>query len=712
MKKLNLKYLIAGSVSLITSVVYLFSLQNDFVLWDDDHYVYNNPHIRSFNLNFLKWAFTTFHAANWHPLTWISHALDYAIWGLNPLGHHLTNIILHAVNAFIVVVLVLRLVEASKQESLPASGGATGDQGVQTGKPASSHYTPLIVAGVTGLLFGIHPIHVESVAWVAERKDLLCALFFLLSIMSYVKYAANIPQSAKRIAHRANNIYFAFTQRAVLFALCFFILALMSKPMAVSLPVVLLLLDWYPFGRIRSVKTFLGALTEKIPFIAFSLVSSVLTVLAQKSEGAMAMMEVVPLSARALVAAKALAAYLWKMLVPVNLVPYYPYPTPEEVTLSSPGYLLPVLVVAGITVASLAMAPRKKLLPALWGYYVATLLPVLGLVQVGDQAMADRYSYLPGIGPFLFAGLAVAWLLRKHLAEKRGLSYKVAAIVVCLLVIGFLSYRSVLQIGIWKNGITLWSYVIEKEPGRVPMAHINRGVVSMDKGDMEKAGDDFDRAIAINPLAYKAHNNRGLVFLAMKQYDKAMEAFREALDINPSYVDAYFNRGLAFTASGRPNEAIEDFNKAIALRPSDGDAYYRRGLVFLGTEEYDKAIEDFNRAIALNSAYYLVYTNLGVAYGKTGRVDEALQALSKSISLKPDNPSAYNNRAFTYYRMGRHEEALKDLDTLIQLDQNDAPSYINRGNLHIAMGRKELAVADFRKACDLGNAEGCSLLKR
>jgi len=231
----KLIYYLAGSVSLVTFILYLTALRNDFVEWDDNMYVFENPHIRSLNPSFFLWAFSTFYAGNWHPLTWISHALDYAVWGLNPLGHHLTNILLHAVNAFLVVVLVLRLMEARKPASSPASGGATGDQGLQAGKLTSSHYSPLIVAGVTGLLFGIHPIHVESVAWVAERKDLLCALFYLLSIMAYVKYAANIPQSAKRREHRANNIYFAFTQRAMLFALCFFILALLSKPMAVSL---------------------------------------------------------------------------------------------------------------------------------------------------------------------------------------------------------------------------------------------------------------------------------------------------------------------------------------------------------------------------------------------------------------------------------------------------------------------------------------------
>jgi len=275
---------LAASVSCITFFIYLFSLRNGFVMWDDNVYIVNNPSIRSFNLDFLQWAFTAFHASNWHPLTWISHALDYAIWGLNPLGHHLTNIILHAVNTFFVVVLVARLVGFITPQS-----AISNQPSAKTGPRFTTHVSQftLIAAGVTGLLFGIHPIHVESVAWVSERKDLLCALFFLLSIMSYVKYATALSshgaqgigqEEAKGMGHR-NTTQRAESkeQRAVpsmryapgplLYALGFFALALMSKPMAVSLPVVLLLLDWYPFGRIRSVKTFLAALTKKSPLL-------------------------------------------------------------------------------------------------------------------------------------------------------------------------------------------------------------------------------------------------------------------------------------------------------------------------------------------------------------------------------------------------------------------------------------------------------------
>jgi hypothetical protein len=240
------QFLLAGGVSLLTFLVYLFSLRNKFVLWDDNRYVYENPHIRSFGVGFLKWAFSSFYAANWHPLTWISHALDYAIWGLNPLGHHLTNSVFYGVNTFIVVLLVLKLMENYKGRTGFLDGGGR-----------------LLVAGTTGLLFGLHPIHVESVAWVAERKDLLCTLFFLLSIMAYINYAGAIVTESTE-----NSVVSHVFSKKYLLAFGLFIFALLSKPMAVSLPFVLLILDWYPLERIQSLKSFKTALAEKAPFFA------------------------------------------------------------------------------------------------------------------------------------------------------------------------------------------------------------------------------------------------------------------------------------------------------------------------------------------------------------------------------------------------------------------------------------------------------------
>ncbi len=332
MNKRHVKYYLALFVSLITFAIYLSALRNDFVNWDDDIYVYANYHIRSLNWKFIMWAFSSFHAGNWHPLTWISHALDYAVWGLNPMGHHLTNIILHAINTFIVVLLCIKLLEMWKERWMPDEASTFLNE-----------RRTMIAAGVTGFLFGLHPLHVESVAWVSERKDLLCGLFFLLSIMAYASYRSYT------------------TYKTYIFSLFFFILALLSKPMAVSLPVVLLILDWYPFGRIRSLKSFSVACVEKLPFVVLSFISSILTIMAQRTEGAMEMTVVVPLWARMLVAANAFVTYLGKMVAPAGLSPYYPYPTQQEVTLLLPRYLIAVLGVVGITATLLVFANKRRL---------------------------------------------------------------------------------------------------------------------------------------------------------------------------------------------------------------------------------------------------------------------------------------------------------------------------------------------------------------
>jgi protein O-mannosyl-transferase len=426
-KKRNLDYYLAVSVSLLTFIVYLASLQNEFVAWDDPEYITNNPYIRLFGLDLFRWAFSAFYSANWHPLTWISHALDYAVWGLNPLGHHLTNNILHAVNTFLVVLLVARLIEATTPPPPCQVGELVGDKssptvsgGVAEGRGGKwnegllhhslftfhiSHFS-LIAAGVTGLLFGLHPLHVESVAWVSERKDLLCAMFFLLSIMMYAKYVVTTSTTFRQVF---NKHY--------LFSLCFFFLALLSKPMAVSLPVVLLILDWHPFGRVRSLKTFWPAVVEKLPFVVLSLISSVLTILAQKGSEALFMMEVTPLSSRGTVAAKSLVAYLGKIMLPLHLSPFYPYPL--DVTFFSMDYLLPFFLVIGITILCLGLSRKQKMYLSAWSFYVVTLVPVLGIVQVGRQSMADRYTYLPSLGPFLVIGLGVAWVLTRTASSRQ-----------------------------------------------------------------------------------------------------------------------------------------------------------------------------------------------------------------------------------------------------------------------------------------------------
>jgi len=384
----------------------------------------------------------------------------------------------------------------------------------------------LIAAATTGLLFGLHPLHVESVAWVSERKDLLCAVFFLLSILSYLKYSeteafiqtneSNPLPCPPFLKGGKGGLW-----KSYLLSLVFFILALLSKPMAVTLPLVLLILDWYPLRRINSLKTFKTAFVEKLPFIALSIASSIATVLAQRAGGALETMEVTPLYTRMLVATKSLMAYLWKMVVPLDLNPFYPYP--KEASLFSLEYIASIVLVVGITAMCIAAAGKRRLWLSVWGYYVIMLLPVLGIVQVGLQSMADRYMYLPSLGPFLLIGLAGArgWELIERQGKRRSAA-RILIVSSAVFVIVLLSYATFKQIGIWRSSIVFWSYVVEKEPERIPVAYYNRAIAFDKAGAPARAIADYDKAIALKPSDYKAFNNRGLVFEKMGLLDRAI----------------------------------------------------------------------------------------------------------------------------------------------------------------------------------------------
>jgi tetratricopeptide (TPR) repeat protein len=580
MKRQLSKYYLAGAVSLGTFIIYLSSLRNEFINWDDIGYVVDNPHIRSLDFSFLKWSFFHFYASNWHPLTWISHAVDYALWGSNPFGHHLTSIILHAVNTFLVVLLVVKLADASRDSAV------IGDTSVFTDRRAI-----LIAAGVAGVLFGLHPLHVESVAWISERKDLLCALFFLLSIMTYSRY--------ETVAKAEREIKRACLGRWYLFTIGCFILALLSKPMAVSLPLVLLLLDWYPFGRIRSLRTFRIAFIEKLPFFALSIVSSVLTFLAQKSRGAVASAELMALSTRLLVAFRSLIMYLWKMILPLNLAPYYPYQ--RNVSLLSLKYLLAVVLVIGITLICIVLFKKRKLFLAAWGYYVVTLLPVIGVVQVGQQAMADRYTYLPSLGPFLIAGLAAAWGYKKvRTLEKWGRLVRLLGVATAIAVVFSLSYLTFEQIGVWNNSIRFWSYAIDKEQG-VPLLFYQRGYAFFTKGRFDRAIADFSRAVELYPSFDKAYMMLGASYGEVGLLDKAIENSSKAIMINPDAYMAYNDRAVVYLLTRQYDNALGDFNKAIELNRSYALPYLNRGRLFLERGNRMLAMADFQKACELGN---------------------------------------------------------------------------------------------------------------
>ena len=654
------RFSLAFSIAVGTAILYLPVLRGGFVGWDDAGYVVENYHIRALNLTFLRWAFTTYTEGNWHPLTWISHALDYNLWGLDPRGHHLTNLILHALVTLLVGLVAMRLVAVD------------GRRGAAPGSASCEGWT-LTAGGVTAVLFGIHPVHVESVAWTSERKDLLCALFFLASVLAYARFAERSSQPGLRGLRAAPWAYSL--------SLLGCALALLSKPMAVSLPCVLFILDAYPFGRVGSWRATLRAAAEKIPFALLAAGTAALTVAAQQARGALAWTDVYPLPTRLLVGARALFVYLRKMALPIDLLPYYPYPT--DVSLLRPGYLLPLVLGIAVTGMALARGRTQPLWLAAWSYYLVTLLPVLGIVQVGAQAMADRYAYLPSLAPFLVAGVSAAWAhARLRRASARGAT--VVAIAAALCVTAALSILTWRQIAVWRSSVSLWGEVIAKEPSRVPFAYNNRGRAYFDLGQLEEAIADYTKAIELSA----ATRRPGLISW-----------------------QPYFNRGVALLENGEAARALADFESVLAFRPIS-QAYYMRGTAQDRLGRTDAARQDYERTIAMDPTFVAAYVSLGVLHGRAGAFERAMRLFEQAIAIDPNHPLAYANRGFAYAIRGERDRALRDFDIALRLDPVNPGIYENRARLHLRDNDTARALSDFRRACELGAQDACVAVER
>jgi tetratricopeptide (TPR) repeat protein len=360
----------------------------------------------------------------------------------------------------------------------------------------------------------------------------------------------------------------------------------------------------------------------------------------------------------------------------MNLIPFYPYP--REVSLFSFGYLSPILLVIAITTGCIILAKKQKVWLSAWGYYVVTLLPVIGIVQVGGQAMGDRYTYLPSLGPFLLAGLSAAWFAEKIAKEyQRSSSIKTVSAFGALPFLLTLSVLTIVQTAVWHDSISLWTSVIEKGSQKLPMAYVNRGAAYQKQGRLDRAIADYEEAIALDPSSERAYISLGTAYELLGQLDRAMAAVDKAIALNPSSYEAYRNRGILFEKMMQLESAIDDFTRAIFLKPSFYEAYTNRGVIYAKIGQYDKAIADYGKAIAINS----------------------------------NNFSAYSNRGISFTLIGQNDRALEDFDRAIELGQDDALAYFNRGMFFRRMGNGRLAVPDVRKACDLGNTKACSVYR-
>jgi Tfp pilus assembly protein PilF len=603
-KNKKIKYLVAFIISFITILVYLPSLQNDFVNWDDGKYVYENPNIQHIGLKSIRWMFTTFHASNWHPLTWFSHAIDYAMWGLNPMGHHLTSIIFHGLNTFLVVILITNFVNFGRGNNLKS---------LPTKHKRASHTVSLVTGAIVGLLFGLHPLHVESVAWISERKDVLYAFLFLLSILSYLKYTSSSLLQRQRI------LYYSF-------CLLSFVLSLMSKPMAVTLPVVLIILDFYPLGRLDLKSAFTSKrklLMEKVPFFGLSLASSVITIIAQQKGRALTSLEVIPFSDRILMAIRALVFYLYKIFWPAKLAPLYPYPA--KISFFTLEYLLALAIVFIITAFSVYLWRKQRIWLAVWTFYLVTLLPVLGLIQVGRQSAADRYTYLVCLGPFLIIGSGVAKLAGKVFSKDLRLDFRKLFVFLLgpLILLILLSNLTINQIGIWKDSITLWKTVINIFPNK----------------------------------AFNAHENLGNAYIDQGRINDAIAQFQIAIRINPFDADVRYNLGVAYYKKGLVDKAIREYQIAKKINPYDSDIQYNLGLIYQSQGFIEKAIRQYKITIELNPYDATAYNNLGNAYKSQGRINEAIQQYEAAILVKPDLLEAHYNVAIAYKSKGLIDKA-------------------------------------------------------
>lgn len=638
--------LFAGAVvAAVTFMVFLPALGCDFVNWDDPYYVYENTNIRSLGPEFFKWVSGAIVVSNWHPLTMFSHAVDYALFGLDPRGHHLMALVLHSVNTVLVFILARSIVTCYASESTVKS------------------VAPL-AAIVCALLFGMHPIHVESVVWISERKDLLSALFFLLSLIFYIAYA------------RGGSV------RAYALAILAFILSLLSKPMGVTLPVVLILLDYAPLGRIE-VGDFPGqglmkakkVLYEKIPFFAISIIFTIITI-ASQSGGGLRTIESHPIALRIAVSLRGYLFYIYKAIWPAELAPLYPYPEGAELT--EPVFILSFIVFVAVSLLCLVAWKRRPYLMTIWLYYVVTLLPVIGIVQIGLQSAADRYFYLPGLVFFLCAGLIAA-----RFSSSRG---GVRTIVIATVVVWatLLGSKTTSQSALWKDSVTLWSHQMRLYPESPALVVYNLGSAYFDLGDTTRAIEEFDRAILLDPDYANIYLDRGSAYYKEMKTGEAIVDFSRAIDLNPEHVGALVSRAIAFSDLGEIIKAAGDVERALRADPSYAPAYLQRGIFYVEARRYGEAIKDYTRAIEEDPYLTDAHVARGTAFFMAGEKKKALVDYKSALDLDPGYALVYYNLAALYRELGREKLVRENLKRAAELGIKEAGEdlrNLDRGNL-------------------------------
>ncbi len=537
-----------AAVVVLTFMCFAPSLSNDLLVWDDSGYIVNNTHIRNLSLETIGWALTTFYCNYWAPFMWLSLGVDYALWGLDPVGYHLTNVLLHALNAGLFFLLARALLK-----SYVAARGPDGDSDTFL-REGQIEFSALLAA----LLFSLHPLRVESVTWAAERKDVLFLFFGLGALLQYLRYVGNGPE---RVGLKGGPVAF-LSSPVYWLTVVLFILSLLSKSTLVTFPIVLLILDWFPLRRLSIPGAMPGVLLEKVPLLALSGIVSVVAVLSQGPS--VITLEQADMASRILVAVRSIMGYLGLTLWPSGLGPFYL--RPMNVGLFDPEYALPAAGFLLVSVACLATARRRPVFLTVWLLYVTTLLPVLGLAKVGPVSVADRFTYLPAlpISLLLALGVVVAFTRASH-SRVAVLGLGLALVSV----IGALSIVTVRQIAFWKDDVTLWTRAIDLAPQTVGRPYYERSYAYARGGELDRAMADIDQAIAIAESKhynrmFELYSSRARIFVSMGDLNRALSDYDRVIGEKPYPERAgyFMERGMVYRMQGKNQLAEEDFRAA------------------------------------------------------------------------------------------------------------------------------------------------------
>ncbi len=597
--------LIAFILAIATLAVYWQMRDYEFINYDDGSYIYNNPPVmKGLTPESIAWAFAAAHSGNWHPLTWLSHIVDVQLFGNNPGYHHLTNVMFHIANTVLLFFVLLRM----------------------TGEVWKSSFV--------AALFALHPLHVESVAWVSERKDVLSAFFAFLTLGSYAQY----------VKDKSRQWYLA--------ALLFFILGQMSKPMIVTLPFVLLLLDYWTLKRLNNIQFSIlnsqfSILSEKLPFFFFTALSSVVTFFVQKSAGAVGSLNMFSLDIRIGNALVSYTSYIGKMFCPSHLAVFYPHPGAVSV------WKITVAAILLIFISLLAISARKRYPYVLigWLWYLGTLVPVIGLVQVGSQAMADRYSYIPIIGLFIIIAWGIPDMLLAWRYKKTGLALAAAVII------SILTVMTQTQVGYWKNSFTLFKHALAVTSDNY-IAHRSVGDELFHQGKTDEAIRHYRETLRISPNYAQAYHNLGAALFHKGKIDEAIIYFQEALRLEPDLTGAHKNLSQILTLRTKRDTEIAKIQAEFQDDPNHPKLYCNIGNVYKFYGESDKAVEQYQKALSVQPEFTEALNLTAIAYAGMGKYDNALSLLKKSLSIQPKSPDACYYIACIFARQKKTEDAV------------------------------------------------------